>query len=78
MEKRLTHTIEEINELNAWFEENRNKFPQSMQLDASASIPNLATTIDMLFEQAYTCYSNPKMQGSILILKKIKQKLENL
>ena len=77
MEKRLTHTIEEIDELRTWFEENKNKFPQSMQLDASAYIPNLATTIDMLFEQAYVCYNNPKMQGPILILKKIKKNLEN-
>ena len=78
MEKRLTHTFEEIEELNAWFQENRSKFPQSMQLDASAFIPDLTATIDMLFEQAYIYHNNPKMQGSILILKKIKNNLENL
>ena len=78
MEKRLTHTFEEIEELNAWFQQNRSKFPQSMQLDASAFIPNLAATVDMLFEQAYICHNNPKMQGSILIPKKIKKNLDNL
>ena len=78
MEKRLTHTFEEIEELNAWFQENWSKFPQSMQLDASAFIPDLTATIDMLFEQAYICHNNPKMQGSSLILKKIKNNLENL
>jgi hypothetical protein len=78
MEKRLTHTIEEIDELKAWFEENRNKFPQTMQIDSSAFTPDLQNTIEMLFEQAYICYENHKMQGCILLLKKIKKNLENL
>ena len=30
----------------------------------------------MLLEQAYICYENPKMQGCILLIKKIKQKIE--
>ena len=29
----------------------------------------------MLFEQAYICYENPKMQGCIWLLKKIKENL---
>lgn len=78
MEKKHIHTIEEIDELKKWFEENRNKLPQTMQLDASTFSPNLLTTIDMLLEQAYVCHKNPNTQGCILILKKIKKNLENL
>ena len=76
MEKKRTHTLEEINELKSWFEANQEKLPQTMQIDSSAFSPDLRDTIDMLFEQAYICYANPKMQGCIRFLKKIKKNLE--
>ena len=78
MEKKRTHTIEEIDELKKWFIDNKGKLPQTMQIDSSAFTPDLKETIDMLFEQAYICYENPKMQGCIFLLKKIKKNLENL
>ena len=76
MEKKRTHTIEEIDELKNWFEENSNKLPQTMQIDSSAFTPDLPNTVDMLFDQAYICYENPKMQGSIILLRRIKENLE--
>ena len=76
MEKKRTHTLEEINELKNWFEANQEKLPETMQIDSSACSPDLRDTIDMLFEQAYICYENPKMQGCIRFLKKIKKNLE--
>ena len=78
MEKKRTHTIEEIDELKNWFETNRDKVPATMQIDKSAFTPNLPETISMLFDQAYICYENPKMQGSIRLLKKIKQLIEEM
>lgn len=78
MEKKRTHTIEDIDELKNWFETNKNKLPSAMRIDSSAYTPNLQETINMLFEQAYVCYENPKMQGCIWLLKKIKQNLENI
>ena len=53
MEKKRTHTLEEINELKSWFEANQEKLPETMQIDSSAFSPDLRDTIDMLFEQAY-------------------------
>lgn len=76
IEKR-THTIEEIDELKAWFEAIQDKLPATMQIDSSAFTPDLKETISMLFEQAYICHENPKMQGCIWLLKKIKGNLEN-
>ena len=76
MEKKRTHALEEINELKSWFEANQEKLPQTMQIDSSAFSPDLRDTIDMLFEQAYICYENPKMQGCIRFLKKIRKNLE--
>ena len=76
IEKR-THTIEEIDELKAWFEAIQDKLPETMQIDSSAFTPNLKETISMLFDQAYICYENPKMQGCIWLLKKIKGNLES-
>ena len=70
-----TYTIEEINELKEWFEANKILIPPTMQINSSAYTPNLPETIDMLFEQAYICYENPKMQGCIWLLKKIKENL---
>lgn len=71
-----THTIEEIDELKIWFQEHHNQLPETMQIDSSAYTPDLKETISMLFDQAYICYENPKMQGCIYLLKKIKRNLE--
>ena len=78
MEKKRIHTIEEIDELREWFEKVKNRLPDAMQIDSSAYTPNLRETISMLFEQAYICYENPKMQGCIYLLKKIKKNLEEM
>ena len=51
--------------------------PGTMQIDSSAYTPDLKETISMLFDQAYICYENPKMQGCIYLLKKIKRNLES-
>lgn len=75
-EKKRTHTIEEVDELREWFEAQKNQLPHTMQINSSAYTPDLSETIDMLFEQAYICYENPKMQGCIWLLKKIKANLE--
>lgn len=72
-----THTIEEIDELKIWFQEHQNQLPETMQIDSSAYTPDLKETISMLFDQAYICYENPKMQGCIYLLKKIKRNLES-
>jgi hypothetical protein len=77
MEKKRIHTIEEIDELREWFEKVKNRLPETMQIDSSAYTPNLKETISMLFEQAYICYENPKMQGCIYLIKKIKKNLED-
>ena len=78
MEKKRIHTIEEIDELREWFEKIKSRLPEAMQIDSSAYTPNLKETINMLFDQAYICYENPKMQGCIYLLKKIKKNLEEM
>lgn len=75
MEKKRTHTIEEVNELREWFEAHQSQLPKTMQIDSSAFTPDLPETVSMLFDQAYICYENPRMQGCIWLLKKIKEKL---
>ena len=70
------YTSEEINELKNWFESHKEQWPKAMQIDKSTYTPDLAKTIDTLFAQAYICHGNPKMQGCILILEKIKENLE--
>ena len=77
MEIKRTYTLEELEELKNWFETNQSRLPQTMQIDSSAFTPNLPETVKMLLEQAYICYENPKMQGCIYLLKKIKRNLES-
>jgi hypothetical protein len=70
-----THTIEELNELKEWFDSHN--LPQTMYIDKATYTADLKETISMLFDQSYIYYENPKMQGSILLLKRIKANLEN-
>lgn len=76
MEIKRTYTQEELEELKNWFETNQSRLPQTMQIDSSAFTPNLHETVKMLLEQAYICYENPKMQGCIRLLLKIRQNIE--
>ena len=73
-EGKKTYTEEEVHELKKWFD--AQSLPQTMQIDKAAFTPNLKDTVDMLFEQAYVCYGNPKMQGGLYLLEKIKSNLE--
>ena len=73
---RHTHTLEEIQELEVWFESHKNEFPDAFQIDASTFTPDLKETISMLFEQAYITCGNSKMQGCVWLLKKIRDKVE--
>ena len=67
-------TVEEVVELKKWFD--NQTLPQSMQINSSAYSPDLKDTVAMLFEQAYICCNNPKMQGCLLLLENIKKNLE--
>ena len=73
---RHTHTLEEIQELEAWFKGHMNELPDALQIDASTFTPDLKETVGMLFEQAYITCGNSKMQGCVWLLKKIRDKVE--
>ena len=68
------YTKEELRELENWFE--GKELPQSLRLDKATYIPNLKDTLSRLCQQADVCYENPKMQGCILLMERIKAKLE--
>ncbi|WP_237037666.1 DUF6965 family protein [Phocaeicola faecalis] len=72
--EKKVYTIEDVDELKKWFD--AQTLPQSMQINSSAYSPDLKDTVAMLFEQAYICYNNPKMQGCLLLLENIKKNLE--
>ena len=73
IEKKV-YTVEEVDELKKWFD--NQILPQSMQINSSAYSPDLKDTVAMLFELAYICCNNPKMQGCLLLLENIKKNLE--
>lgn len=74
MKEKRIYTIEEIDNLKAWFD--AQTLPQEMQIDSSAYTPDLPETVSMLFDQAYICHENPKMLGCIRLLERIKNNLE--
>ncbi len=76
IQSRMTHTIEQVNELKAWFDEHAHELPKEMQINRSAFTPDLKQTVEYLFTQAYICCENYKMQGCILLLKEIKKNME--
>ena len=69
-------TREELHELGEWFE-NR-ELPKTLQLDKATYIPNLHDTVKRLLTQSEINYNNPKMQGCIILLQRMKVKLESL
>ena len=71
-----TYTPEEIDELKAWFDAHQEVIPQDMLIEESTYTPDLKETIQRLFEQSYIYCENPKMQGCIVLLRKIKAKIE--
>lgn len=70
---RHLYTLEELRQLEAWFE--GKEMPEEMHLDKATYIPNLKETVKRLCWQAEQCYENPKMQGCIILLERIKEKL---
>ena len=72
--EKKVYTIEDVDELKRWFD--AQTLPQSMQINSSAYSPDLKDTVAMLFEPAYICYNNPKLQGCLLLLENIKKNLE--
>ena len=75
MNERKLYTKEELEALIAWFG-NLPDCPKEIQVDKATYIPNLAETIDRLAGQARICYENPKMQGCILLMERIKEAIE--
>ena len=68
------YTHEELLELEEWFK--KIELLESIQLDKAPYIPDLKDTINRLFVQAEINYENPKMQGAIYLLERLKAKLE--
>lgn len=68
------YTREELAELEAWFKSIQ--LPESLQLDKATFIPDVRETLDRLVLQAEINCDNPKMQGSIYLLERLKAKLE--
>ena len=74
MEEIKSYSKEEIDELKKWLM--AQKLPQSLQLDKATYIPNMQATLSALFEQVETSYHIPQLQGYIVLLDRIKKKLE--
>ena len=63
-----------IKVVEEWFEQQQ--LPASMQLDSATYIPDLPDTVSRLFEQSYLYAGNPRMEGSLWLVLRIKKKLQ--
>lgn len=68
------YTREELAGLEEWFKERQ--LPESIQLDKATFIPDVRDTLERLIMQAEINCDNPKMQGPIYLLERLKAKLE--
>lgn len=68
------YTRDELRDLEEWF--NNINLPESILLDKATYIPNVKDTINRLMVQAEINCDNPKMQGPIYLLERLKAKLE--
>lgn len=68
------YTRKELSEIKEWF--NDVQLPQSIQLDKATFIPDVRETLSRLILQAEINCDNPKMQGAIYLLVRLKSKLE--
>ena len=68
------YTHEEVDLLKAWFDQA--ELPAEMQLDKAVYIPDVKETVRRLFLQAYVCCENPRLQGCLRLLERIKAHLE--
>lgn len=68
------YTHEEVDQLKAWFDQA--ELPAEMQLDKAVYIPDVKETVRCLFLQAYVCCENPRLQGCLRLLERIKAHLE--
>lgn len=68
------YTKADVDALKEWFD--AQDLPKDLHIDNATYSPDLRGTVNMLLSQAYVCYNNPKMLGCILLLEKIKEKLE--
>ena len=75
MEDIKIYTHEELTELIRWFD--NKDLPKSLQLDKAVYIPDLKDTLEKLFIQAEVNYNNPKTQGPIFLLERLKAKLQD-
>lgn len=67
-------TQEEWQELKQWFA--AHELPSTLSVDKATYLPDTRLTVGSLLAQAEVCYENPRMQGCILLLKRIKERLE--
>ena len=80
MDFKKKYSAEELNDLIAWFEANKQRLPQSLQLDPGNYIPDLKSTLEVMICVSQRTRNNPTFSGFICNLFKVRDKIiaENL
>lgn len=75
MEYKKTYTTEELREVIHWFEERKERLPQSLRLDKGTFIPDLPLTAGYYVAIARKHYANPTYGAQIWMLFKMHDRL---
>lgn len=73
MEEVKLHSKEEIEELKKWFDSQ--ELPKSLQLDKATYLPDVKFTVRALLDQINASFGVPQLQGYVVLLMRIKEKL---
>lgn len=73
MEYKKHFTTEELKEVIEWFDANREKLPESLNLDNATHIKNFKHTLELYYDIAREHNDNPTYSGQIYHLFQMKE-----
>lgn len=75
MQYKDKYTLDDVRELEAWFETHRDRLPESIQLDAAIRIPDLHRMLEIYFENAVLHIENVTYDPAIYQLVRLRDRL---
>lgn len=76
MDYKKIYTPDELRDVCEWMASHIPGFPESLQLDDATFIPDLHQTVEQLILLAKKHYNSPTYGGQLLLLFRIREKME--
>lgn len=76
MEYKKLYSLEEVEQVKAWFRERWEKLPDDLHLDQATYMADLRHTLTLYFEIADTLRENPTYSPQVYLLFKVQRALQ--